>query len=402
MSKLLTVKEHNKIKIVRSSTIAQSLDVLLNGQLQFLNKHFEIIAVSGNDHHLENVSIREKVKIKEISMQRKISLLKDFYSLILLTIFFKKEKPIIVHSITPKAGLLTMLAGKIAGVPLRLHTFTGLIFPTKTGLLQKVLISMDKILCWAATNVYPEGQGVKNDLISYRITDKPLRVLANGNVNGIDLNFFNPEIFEAAHISELKIELNIPEDAFVFVFVGRLVSDKGLNELISAFQCLYNSSHDKELPVLILIGSQEHNLDPLLPQTVIEMETNSNIKLLGFQKDIRPYLAISNAMVFPSYREGFPNVVIQAGAMGLPCIVTDINGSNELIIESINGSVIPVRDERSILFSMKKMMNDKEYYYSRKASIRSIIAAKYTNEIVWDALISEYRDLLKEKKLQNV
>ncbi|RZL68822.1 MAG: glycosyltransferase family 1 protein [Pedobacter sp.] len=393
---------NTKIKVVRSSTIAQSLDVLLKGQLGFLNEHFEVIAVSGYDHHLENVSKREKVKIKGLVMERKISLLKDLYSLFLLIRYFKSERPIIVHSITPKAGLLTMVAGKIAGVPIRLHTFTGLIFPTKKGFIQKVLIKMDKVLCWAATNIYPEGNGVKNDLISYKITKKPLKVLANGNVNGIDLKFFNPDNFAGADIDETKKGLNIDKDTFVFIFIGRLVADKGLNELVSAFKKLLDTHGDKISPKLILIGSHEPKLDPLSPQTLNEIESNNNIISLGFKEDIRPYLSISNAMVFPSYREGFPNVVIQAGAMGLPCIVTDINGSNELITNSINGTIIKVKDEGSILLAMSNMMNDKEYYKNRKISIRTLIAEKYTNEIVWSALIKEYRDLLNEKGVENV
>ena len=393
---------NTKIKVVRSSTIAQSLDVLLKGQLGFLNEHFEVIAVSGYDHHLENVSKREKVKIKGLVMERKISLLKDLYSLFLLIRYFKSERPIIVHSITPKAGLLTMVAGKIAGVPIRLHTFTGLIFPTKKGFIQKVLIKMDKVLCWAATNIYPEGNGVKNDLISYKITKKPLKVLENGNVNGIDLKFFNPDNFAGADIDETKKGLNIDKDTFVFIFIGRLVADKGLNELVSAFKKLLDTHGDKISPKLILIGSHEPKLDPLSPQTLNEIESNNNIISLGFKEDIRPYLSISNAMVFPSYREGFPNVVIQAGAMGLPCIVTDINGSNELITNSINGTIIKVKDEGSILLAMSNMMNDKEYYKNRKISIRTLIAEKYTNEIVWSALIKEYRDLLNEKGVENV
>lgn len=166
-----------KIKIIRTATISVSLNSLLKGQLKFLNEYFNVVAVSGYNEKLEEVQQREGVKIVDIPMSRKINLLQDLKSLFNLYFYFKKEKPTIVHSITPKAGLLTMLAGKLAGVPIRMHTFTGLIFPTYTGVKQKLLIRMDQLLCWAATHVYPEGKGVKNDLSRFKITSKPLKFL---------------------------------------------------------------------------------------------------------------------------------------------------------------------------------------------------------------------------------
>jgi hypothetical protein len=154
-------------KLIRTSTVAISLDYLLKGQLSFLQNYYEVIAVSGNDIHLEEVAQREKVKTISVVMQRNISPLKDLLSLWNLYVLFKKEKPLIVHSITPKAGLLTMTAGFFAGVPIRIHTFTGLIFPSKTGFLKRLLIIMDKLLCKFATHIYPEGNGVKQDLINF-------------------------------------------------------------------------------------------------------------------------------------------------------------------------------------------------------------------------------------------
>ncbi len=181
------------IKIIRTSTVPISLNILLKGQLKFLAQFFTVIGVSGDGQDLEEVEKREGIKTYPIEMERGISPVKDLVSLYRLYLLFKVEKPQIVHSITPKAGLLTMLAGKMAGVPIRMHTFTGLIFPTRKGLVQKLLIKMDKLLCWSATNIYPEGKGVKDDLIKYKITSKPLKVLANGNVNGIDLDYFSSQ-----------------------------------------------------------------------------------------------------------------------------------------------------------------------------------------------------------------
>ncbi len=381
------------IKIIRTSTISTSLNILLKGQLKKLSEEFEIIALSSNDGHLEEVSSREKVKTIAVDMERGISPIKDLISLLKLYRQFKKEKPTVVHSITPKAGLLTMLAGKMAGVPVRMHTFTGLIFPTRTGLMQKLLIKMDQLLCWAATHVYPEGNGVKNDLIRFKITSKPLKVLANGNVNGIDLNFFSLDAVSAEKKQRLNVELKIAADDFVFVFVGRLVGDKGINELVKAFSLIKNQKVK-----LLLVGSFEPQLDPLMPSTLYEITINANIISVGFQNDVRPYFAISDALIFPSYREGFPNVVMQAGAMELPSIVSDISGCNEIIVNGRNGIIIPVKDSEAIKLTMHKMMDDKKFYEKMKGNTRPMIESRYNQQLVWNAVAQEYKLIISQLK----
>jgi len=386
------------MKIIRTSTIPLSLNVLLKGQLKFLNGFFEIVGIASKGQSLDELEQREGIKIIGVNMERGISPLKDLISLYRLYKILKTEKPEIIHSITPKAGLLSMIAGKLAGVPIRMHTFTGLIFPTKKGFMQKLLIAMDKLLCWAATSIYPEGNGVKSDLINYKITRKPLKVLANGNVNGIDLEYFNLAQISQEEQNNLKQELNIQPDNFVFVFVGRLVRDKGTNELISAFSQMLKGSSDQAL-TLLLVGPFEAELDPLFPETIKEIQSNPNIISVGFQKDVRPYFAISDALVFPSYREGFPNVVMQAGAMELPSIVSDINGCNEIIADGQNGIIIPVKDENAIQNAMEKLMTDKAYYQNLKKNSREMITNRYEQKKVWNALLEEYNNLLLENKL---
>lgn len=389
------MKESFKNKIIRTATVSMSLDILLKGQLLFLKHYYDVIAVSGEDEFLENVRKREKVRTVSVSISRRISLLKDLVSLYKLYKIFRKEKPLIVHSITPKAGLLSMLAAKMAGVPIRMHTFTGLIFPTRTGAMQKLLIKMDQLLCWAATNIYPEGNGVKNDLLKYKITSKPLKVLANGNVNGIDLTYFSKDQISEEKQVQLKQELGIQPTDFIFVFVGRLVGDKGINELVEAFKQNCESANLQNCK-LLLVGSLEADLDPLEEETLKEIESNTHIINVGIQKDVRPYFAISQALVFPSYREGFPNVVMQAGAMELPSIVTDINGCNEIIVEGENGTIIPVKNIEAIKTAMQKMMNNKEFYLKLKENARPMIQSRYEQSVVWNALLEEYQMLIKD------
>jgi len=379
-------------KLIRTTTIGASLDILVKGQLRFLNGYFELVAVSGEDQHLENVRNREGVRTFSVPMQRQISPFKDLISLYQLYVFFRKEKPEIVHSMTPKAGLLSMAAARFAGVPIRIHTFTGLIFPSKNGMMQKILIFMDRLLCSFATHIYPEGQGVKNDLIHFNITDKPLNVIANGNVNGVDCNYFNPDLYPENEKKRLKDELKISPDDFIYIFIGRLVGDKGINELVAAFKKL---AAERPNIQLLLVGGIEADLDPLLPETATEIETNPKIISVGFQPDIRPYLAIADALIFPSYREGFPNVVLQAGAMGLPAIVTDINGCNEIIEHGNNGIIIPAKSEKAVYKSMIELAGDSLLLSNMRKNSRAVILRKFAQQEVWNALLLEYQKLLK-------
>ncbi len=383
------------IKVIRTATVSLSLNYLLKGQLSFLNQHFEVVAVSGEDAHLWAVANREQVRVVPLTMQRAISPLKDLLSLWRLYWLFKKESPKIVHSITPKAGFLSMLAAKMAGVPVRMHTFTGLIFPSRTGVMKHLLIQMDRLLCWSATHIYPEGKGVKHDLQYYKITSKPLQVLANGNVNGIDLEFFSSTQVSPDQKYQLQQELGLKPNDFVYIFVGRLVGDKGINELITAFNSpLFWRGVGGEAK-LLLIGTFEPELDPLQPETLKVIESHPNIISVGFQSDVRPYFAISDCLVFPSYREGFPNVVMQAGAMGLPSIVTNINGCNEIIVEGENGTILPVKNVPALVEAMQKMCSDKAYYEQLQQNARVMIQSRYEQQVVWEALLEEYRRVLE-------
>ncbi len=376
-------------KLFRVSTIPMSLNLLLKGQLKYLNQFFDVTAISGDGPDLEEVEAREEVRTYSIEMQRQISPLKDLLSLIDLYLYFRKEKPFIVHSITPKAGLLSMVAAKFAGVPHRVHTFTGLIFPYKKGFTQKILILMDKILCACATRIYPEGEGVKKDLERFGITKKKLQVLGNGNVNGINPDYFNKNTFSDTDLDGLRKSLGIYQSDFVFLFVGRLVGDKGINELVSAFEDLKLIPENKNIK-LLLVGPGEAQ-DPLHPETVRSIHSNKNIISVGYQKDVRPYFAISDSLVFPSYREGFPNVVMQAGAMELPSIVTDISGCNEIIINKENGLIIPVKDKDALKDAMKMFLLNKEFYYNLKKNSRPMIVERYNQSLVWETIVNEYK-----------
>lgn len=381
--------EMSSIKLIRTSTVPGSLNTFCRGLLRELQEKdgYEVIAVSSPGPALDEVAGREGVRTIAVPMERHISPLKDIVSLWRMICVFRRERPQMVHSITPKAGLLSMMAAWICRVPVRLHTFTGLVFPTATGLKQKVLMFTDRLTCACATHIVPEGEGVRNDLIKYRITEKPLQVLGYGNIRGIDLNRFDPDLPEVQSVaSEIR-----KEGLFTFVFIGRLVRDKGINELVSAFLKL---NKDKPETRLVLVGGMENDLDPLLPETIAEINANPAIEAVGRQADVRPWLVASDALVFPSYREGFPNVVIEAGAMGLPSIVTDINGSREIIMNGKNGVVIPPRDADALEKAMRSFIENPQQRCEMAAQARQMIASRYEQSFVRQCLKDYYQEIL--------
>lgn len=375
-------------KIIRTSTVSTSLNTFCRGTLRRLAQTYDVVAVSTPDDELHEMAQREGVRVVGVAMRRPISPLHDLRSLLRLIRVFRRERPDMVHSITPKAGLLSMMAAWVCRVPVRLHTFTGLVFPTATGLKKKILMLTDRITCACATHIVPEGEGVKNDLINYGITRKPLRVLGYGNVRGVDMQHYSrtPEVMAAA-------QPIMRSGVFTFVFVGRVVRDKGINELVQAFVRL---NAQEPATRLILVGRFEDDLDPVLPQTRQTIEQNEAIEAVGSQADVRPWLAASDALVFPSYREGFPNVVLEAGAMGLPSIVTDINGSREIIVEGKNGVIVPPRDADALYAAMLRFIEAPAEVAQMAANAREMIASRFEKSFVEQCLFDYYKEILGE------
>lgn len=385
-----------KLKLLRITTIPLSLNVLLKGQLSFLNNYFEVIAVSGAGKDMDEVREREGVTVRVVEMEREIAPAKDVISLKNLVSLFKKERPSIVHANTPKGSLLAMMAAKFTRVPVRIYTVTGLRFEGfPPSAKRKLLVAMERLTCACATHVIPEGNGVRQALIDNKITSKPLKVVSNGNINGIDTSFFDRSHFSTEASDELREDLDINAADFVFCFIGRLVKDKGIVELTKAFKKIAQNHPSAKL---LLIGPFEAG-DALPFDTREEIENNHRIIITGFISDIRPYLTISDVFVFPSYREGFPNVVMQAGAMELPCIVTNINGSNEIIKDGENGIIIPSKNEEALYKAMSDLIHNHELREKLSANSREMIRSRYEQKVIWEALLERYNEYLCEKKI---
>ena len=378
-------------KLIRITTVPGSLRSLLKGQLRFMNKHYEVIGISGEDANLALVRQDEGVRTYGIEMTRTITPIKDLIVVFKLYKVFKKEKPFIVHTHTPKAGTVGMLASKLAGVPHRLHTIAGLPLLEVKGTKRKLLDTVEKITYSCSTKILPNSIGLKNIIIENNYT-KPskLKVIGNGSTNGIDTDYYDSSLYSESDRGELKEKFNIKNTDLVFIFLGRLVKDKGINELVHAFNSL-SKKHDH--CKLFLIGTRENHLDPLLPSTEAIIKENSCILDAGYKDDVRPYIAVSNVLAFPSYREGFPNVVLQASCMDLPCIVTDINGCNEIIEHRYNGLVISPKNEIALEKAMKFMIDNPKQRNTMAKNARPRILKLYRQEFIWKELLNYYKSL---------
>ncbi|NEU08803.1 glycosyltransferase family 4 protein [Flavihumibacter sp. R14] len=379
-------------KLVRITTVPISLLVLLRSQLKFMSAHYDVVAVSSGGDALEEVGQQTGVRTVAIDMTRQITPFKDLVALWKLYFLLKKEKPEIVHTHTPKAGLLGMMAAWLAGVPLRLHTVAGMPLLEKEGFTRVLLEFVEKATYKFASQVYPNSLAMKQIIIQNSFCPPcKLKVIGNGSSNGIDTEFFNPRnLPQPQNRNELRKSLNISDNDFVYCFIGRIVADKGIHELIKAFDGVLASRSDVKL---LLLGPFERDLDPINEITEDSIINNDSIIWVDFKADVRPYLGMSDAFVFPSYREGFPNVVMQAGAMGLPCIVTDINGCNEIIQEGQNGLIIPVKNADALRLAMEKLLADRELRQQMTNCSRSMIVEKYDQAFIQNEILKEYKYL---------
>lgn len=384
-----------KDKLVRVTTVPISLKVLLRRQLRFMADQFEVLAVSSPGDVLDEVGSTEGVRTAGITMTRSITPVHDLKALWQLYRLFRKERPVIVHTHTPKAGLLGMLAARMAAVPVRMHTVAGLPLMEHKGIKRKVLEWVERLTYHCATKVYPNSHNLAQYVLDNGFcAGHKVQVLGNGSSNGIDTDYFQPNDTLAAEAEQLKAKHGIGQGDFVFVFIGRLVKDKGIEELVAAYTRLrqrYNNIR------LLLVGPYEEALDPLNEQTRRIIQNNRGIIQVDFQQDVRPWLLMAQALVFPSYREGFPNVPMQAGCFHLPSIVTDINGCNEIVKDRHNGLLIPVKDRDALRLAMELIMTDSALYQEMKRQARQAILDRFDQKHLWKALLNEYRDQLKRR-----
>lgn len=366
-----------KKKLFFVTTIAGSLN-FFKGQYQLLLSDFDITAIASDKKRLKEVGEENHIKIHYIPMEREISIFKDIYCLICFIFYFIRQRPYIVHGNTPKGSLLSMIAAWITRVPVRIYMCHGLRYQGCYGLKRKLLMFMERISCSCATEIICVSHGIKEVLIEDRITNKEPIVIWNGSVQGIDMGKFNPD--NITDKQGLKGKYGIEDDDFVLTFVGRIVKDKGINELVEAFEYLSLKYSDIKL---LLIGWNEDKGNPVSDKTKEIIDNNKNIIVTGPQSNIVPFLSITDLFVFPSYREGFGLSLMEAGAMNVPSVVSNIPGCKEVIIDGLTGLLIKPRSTSAIIESIEKLYNGRELLDYLKSNCRKSIIERYEQNQLW-------------------
>ncbi len=371
-------------KLFFVTTIAGSLN-FFKGQYQLLLSDFDITAIASDKKRLKEVGEENHIKIHHIPMEREISILKDIYCLICFIFYFIRQRPYIVHGNTPKGSLLSMIAAWITRVPVRIYMCHGLRYQGCYGLKRKLLMFMERISCRCATEIICVSHGIKEVLIEDRITNKEPIVIWNGSVLGIDMGKFNPD--NITNKQGLREEYGIGDDDFVLTFVGRIVKDKGINELVEAFEYLSLKYSDIKL---LLIGWNEDKGNPVSDKTKEIIDNNKNIIVTGPQSNIVPFLSITDLFVFPSYREGFGLSLMEAGAMNVPSIASNIPGCNEVVIDGKTGILIEPRSASAIIENVEKLYNDRELLKRIKLNCRNSIIERYEQKKLWQNYREHY------------
>lgn len=323
------------------------LNAFLLNHLRVLASDYAVtVCVNTKESHISEL-LDSRVEILHFPIARKISLLHDVYALLWLIKLFWSRKFNAVHSLTPKAGLLAMLSAWLNGVPHRTHTFTGQVWANRLGFARQLLKSMDRIIVACATAIHADSRSQADFLVQQGICKRGfIRVFGCGSVSGVDLNRFS---LVSGRRENVRKNLGIPENAVVYVFLGRLHKEKGVLELADAFARLSTSRSDAWL---LFVGPDEGGLEERLLQNCGE-----HCKSIGLTDKAEAYLDASDVLCLPSYREGFGTVVVEAAAMGLPAIVSRIYGLSDAVVDNLTGVLFPVGDIEALYEAMSRLLD---------------------------------------------
>lgn len=373
-------------KLIIITTVPMSLATLVKGQAKYLSSYFDVKLVTSFSEKNQEISKDEGVELKSIDMTRQITIIKDLKALIELYKYFKNQKPDIVYTFTPKAGLLGMMASFLSRVPVRIHNIVGMPLIEATGKKFILLKFIERLTYFFSTNLFCNSFGLKK-FINENLTKKDVKVIAQGSINGVDTEFFkNTKTLDEKEL--IRDKFKIDKKDFVITFVGRIVKDKGINELIEAFINLSKKYNNLKL---LLVGDYEEHLNPIKNENKILIDSLDSIITVGFQNDIRDFLSITDLFVLPSYREGLPNSLIEAGSFGIPLLATNINGCNEIIDDCITGILVEKKSAKKLEEAIDKLLEDKELYNSIKLKVRDRIIEKYEQKYFWNELKNEIK-----------
>lgn len=382
------------MRIVRVATVPFFLLHHLEGQIRAaVAAGHEVHVITSPGEGFERIRDLGVASVRPLPIARQISPLADLRSLLGLLGALREIRPDLIHTNTPKAGLLGAVAAWLCRVPIRLHGFTGQAWMERAGLVRGIARLADRVIIALDTRCYADSLSQRDFLVAEGIaTPDNTRVLGAGSLGGVDLKRFDADRLRAAGI-QARDRLGIGPDTMVIVFVGRVTRDKGIVELVSAFRYLKNAS-------LVLVGPFEPERDPLPADTVEEIAQNPAIHATGYDPQPENYLAFADLLCLPSYREGFGNVVIEAAALGLPCLGTRIVGLQDAVVDGVTGVLVPPKDEAALARALAELLADDHRRSVLGAAARRRVLAEFDAEVVNRRLLQEYAALAEETQLR--
>ena len=380
-------------KLIRITTVPMALRYLLPGQMRFMAENgFQVLMISADGSELKEVIESEACPHVIVPMTRKITPFKDLRCLFQLINIIKKEKPDIIHTHTPKAGILGMLAAKYCGVRIRIHTVAGLPMMVEKGWKYRMLRFVEKKTYTAANQVWPNSRSLFQVITELQLCDaNKLHVIGKGSTNGIDVAFFDRATLEAAVMDKIKRSIGYSTQNKYLLFIGRLVVDKGIVELLSAFNALIKK--DRTLR-LILVGDYETALDPLPKDAIRQIENDPAVFHINWTGDVKYFMAIADIFVFPSHREGFPNVLLQAGTMELPVICSRIAGNVDLITHHETGLLFDCCMQLQLLAQIQFALDNPGEMKVMACRLYNKVREDYRRENIWQNILASYKSLL--------
>jgi glycosyltransferase involved in cell wall biosynthesis len=359
----------NRKSICFIATAEFAVSAFLVTHFKELSKYYDLTVIVNLKNPKFLIDKKLDIKLVNINFSREISIISDLASLAQLTYLFLIKRYDAVHSITPKAGLLAMTASFLTFIPVRVHCFTGQVWATKSGISRLCLKLIDKLIGILSTQNIVDSKSQYNFLVNENVLkkDKSL-VFGSGSVSGVDLLKFKPNTKVK---SSLRKKLKIPIASFVFIFLGRLNSDKGIYDLIHSFK-----SADLKSAYLLLIGPDEEDISSKFNSN------QSNIIFSGATSSPQDFLAASDVLCLPSYREGFGNVVIEAAATGLPSIVSNIYGLSDAIVRNKTGLAHEPNDVEEITRLMIVLFNDRKLVGNLAKAAKRRVISEFDSKIV--------------------
>ncbi|MFV1984631.1 MAG: glycosyltransferase family 4 protein [Thiohalomonadales bacterium] len=377
----------NRKKICIVSTVPYVLRWFMTPHIILLSKSYDVsLITNGSAMDLANL-INDKVSLIPLEIERKVSPIKDIKTLIQLTKILKTNKFDCVHSIMPKSGLLAMVAGKLAAIPLRFHTFTGQVWANRTGIKRFFLKLFDKLLVLSSTHVFADSNSQRLFLINNGIvTAKKIEVLADGSISGVNINRFQ---FSTLKRTKIRQELNIPTDAVVYLFLGRLNIDKGIADLLTAFLNIVSNNNNYHL---LIVGPNEDDFEKEFAK--LNAKHSENLHRVGFTDKPEDYMSASDIFCMPSYREGFGSVIIEAATIGIPAIASKIYGITDAIEDGITGILHKPKNIQEITSAMLKLGSNLELRAKLGTAAKKRAETRFPEERLANAMRSFYENNL--------